>query len=98
MPKLQDLKCWPEYFEETWNGNRYFEVRKNDRDYQLGDLLLIREWCPNLGDYTGRHIERTASYILKDEYFVKKGFVVIGLINLVAYDLSDENWNRKDVH
>ena len=37
MPeKTHDLKTWPEYFAEIANGNKTFELRKNDRDFESG--------------------------------------------------------------
>lgn len=40
------LKCLVEYFEEVWIGTKNFELRWNDRGYQEGDTLVLREYCP----------------------------------------------------
>jgi hypothetical protein len=40
------IKAWPPYFAEVAEGRKPFEVRKNDRGYQRGDLLIINEWHP----------------------------------------------------
>lgn len=37
------LKTDPVLFSETWDGVKKFEVRKNDRDYPIGDILVIKE-------------------------------------------------------
>ena len=37
--KLHILKIKDEYFKEILRGNKTFELRKNDRDYQVGDLI-----------------------------------------------------------
>ncbi len=39
-----------------WNGEKPFEVRKNDRDFQEGDLVRLREWRPEAKEYTGRSV------------------------------------------
>lgn len=30
---LHELKTYPKYFQETIEGNKLFEIRKNDRNY-----------------------------------------------------------------
>lgn len=41
------LKVIPPYFDEVASGRKTFEVRKNDRAYQRGDILELREWHPD---------------------------------------------------
>lgn len=41
--KIIDLKTDPEVFEETIQGRKTFEIRFNDRDYQVGDILVLHE-------------------------------------------------------
>ena len=57
-----ELKCWPEYFQEIWEYRKTFELRVNDRNYQVGDLLHLREWNPTTKEYTGREIMRRNTY------------------------------------
>lgn len=42
-----ELKTWPQYFERLLSGEKTFEVRKDDRGFQAGDLLVLREWSPS---------------------------------------------------
>ena len=39
--KIHELKLDTEYFDDVKNGVKTFEIRKNDRDYQAGDLLSL---------------------------------------------------------
>jgi len=48
---VHDLKIYPEYWEDIATGKKTFEVRKNDRDYQVGDLLLLRKFDPAKNNY-----------------------------------------------
>ena len=48
--KTHHLKCWPEFFEPICEGTKNFEIRRNDRDYEVGDLLILEEWAPIVND------------------------------------------------
>ena len=76
---LHELKILPQYFWEVHNGNKTFELRKDDRDYKVGDVLKLKEW--NYSNYTGNECFRTIKYILKDceKYGLKKGFVLLAI-------------------
>jgi hypothetical protein len=41
-----DLKTWPEYYKDVAAGVKTFELRRSDRNYQVGDTLLLREFAP----------------------------------------------------
>lgn len=43
-----DLKIWPQYFCRVQDGSKTFEVRKNDRGFQPGDTVVLREWDPKI--------------------------------------------------
>lgn len=62
---IHELKCWPEQFSALWDGSKNFELRKNDREFQVGDFLLIKEWIPSTEEYTGSSLLRKVSYVLR---------------------------------
>ena len=76
---IHDLKTIPEYYEAVRIGKKNFEVRKNDRDYKVGDALSLQEYDPVEKRYTGRSIGFTVIYILDNPEFVKEGYVIMGL-------------------
>lgn len=45
------LKIQPKYFEMVKWGIKRFELRKDDRNYQVGDFIVLREY--ENGEYTG---------------------------------------------
>lgn len=51
-----ELKTWPFYFDLMWRGAKTFELRRDDRPYANDDTLCLREWDPDLKDYTRREI------------------------------------------
>jgi hypothetical protein len=83
------MKCWPEPFAATMAGIKNYEFRKDDRlnGYQIGDILVLREWQPPAQDepwdyagYTGRRIQATVTYISRGPDFgIPEGYCVMGL-------------------
>ena len=79
--KTHKLKITPQYFYDICYRNKRFEVRKDDRNYQVGDKILFEEYDPETKTYTGRSFspDRPIQYILKDCPFgVEKGYCVLG--------------------
>lgn len=75
-----EIKCWPEFMHDLATGRKSFEVRKNDRDYLVGDMLLIREFNPEKKVYGLKKINAEIIYILKGGQFgIEKGYIVMGL-------------------
>jgi hypothetical protein len=60
---IHDLKTWPESFEAIELGIKTHEVRFNDRDYQVGDLLRLKQWDPAAAIYCGREVYVRIDYI-----------------------------------
>jgi Domain of unknown function (DUF3850) len=52
-------------FEPVLRRTKNFELRKNDRGYKIGDVLLLREWDPKTKIYSGRECRRTVEYVLE---------------------------------
>lgn len=60
---VHELKCDMGYYNHVVDGTKTFELRKNDRDYKVGDRLLLRETTP-LGSYTGEACLVEVTYVL----------------------------------
>ncbi len=74
------LKIWPEYFSPVVFGTKNFEVRKNDRNYQVGDILVLQEYRKDILEYTGRICVKQVTYILKGgDFGIAPNFCVLGL-------------------
>jgi hypothetical protein len=63
-----DLKCHTVYFEKVveWDvrKRKTVEVRKNDRGYQVGDVLILNDWNPDKGEPTGRFAQVLVTHIV----------------------------------
>ena len=77
---VHELKCMPPHFQHVWDDLKLFEVRKDDRGFQPGDQLLLREWADATG-YSGRMARRSIIYVLRDgtRFGLQDGYVVLGL-------------------
>jgi len=62
--KVHELKSWCDFFEPVFNGSKKFELRVNDRKFQVGDFLYLREYDDRKGKYTGRSIRKRVTYLL----------------------------------
>lgn len=75
MAKVHELKTWPEYFESVRSGVKRFELRVDDRPFDVGDTLHLREYEPGsihpkpegtARGYTGRELKVPVLYALRD--------------------------------
>jgi hypothetical protein len=57
------LKTWPGFFAGLADGTKTAEVRRNDRGFQAGDVLVLREFNAETDDYTGRSEVRIVSRV-----------------------------------
>ncbi len=77
-----EKKTTPEFFKEVKSGKKNFDVRLADWKCKPGDVLILREWNPKTGNYTGRKIEKKVTYVLKTKnlkFFSKKDIEKYGL-------------------
>ncbi len=62
MRKIEK-KVWPEYFEKILSGEKTYEYRLNDFECNQGDTLVLKEWNPQTGQYTGREVEKKVGFV-----------------------------------
>ncbi|WP_413509706.1 DUF3850 domain-containing protein [Carnobacterium maltaromaticum] len=54
-----------------------FEIRKNDRDYKVGDILILKEYISHDYRYTGYIFKVEITYMT--DYAQQDGYVVLGI-------------------
>ena len=74
---IHELKILPNYFDDVMSGRKTFEVRKNDRDFRVGDLLALNEYDADKKEYTRNSCLVYVDYILKDDGYCKSGYVIM---------------------
>lgn len=81
------LKTWSVYWDAIASGRKNFEVRRDDRGFQRGDILVLRRFDPKTGlydrvGYDYRDIRKRVAYILTGgQWGIEPGHVVMGLEN-----------------
>lgn len=84
MAVTHEVKCWPAYFGPIRRREKNFDVRRDDRGYQKGDTVVLREWNPPAnsgytGSYTGNDESRKIKFILTGgQLGIEPGYVVLG--------------------
>lgn len=77
--KRHKLKTLNPNFTAVKSGFKHFELRLNDRDFKVGDILELHELLPN-GLLSGAVVEREVSYILTGgEYGLDERSVIMSL-------------------
>lgn len=74
---IHELKILPHFFADVMCGEKTFEIRKNDRPFQKGDLLALNEHDGQ--HYTGNSCLVYVDYIMNDADYVKKDMVVMAI-------------------
>lgn len=62
-PATHILKSWPRLFAALADGSKRHELRPNDRGFRVGDILLLREFDPTDGTYSGRELRLEVTYV-----------------------------------
>lgn len=75
---VHHLKTLADYFALVLRGEKTFELRKDDRDFAVGDCLRLDEFSPEEG-YTGRWIEAHVTHILRDFTGLEPGYAVLSI-------------------
>ena len=82
-----EKKILPEYYREVVKRRKTFEIRKDDADYEVGDILELYEWDGE--KKTGHKISREITYILRDaeQYGLQEGYCILAI--------QPVGWNEK---
>lgn len=76
--KVHNLKCWPAYYRDVVAGKKTFEFRKDDRDFQVGDVLVLVEWDPDTEQASGEMFSVRVTYIARGS-LIPAGFCVMSI-------------------
>ncbi|RDY30330.1 DUF3850 domain-containing protein [Lachnotalea glycerini] len=78
------IKCSAMFFEDAAAGRKNFELRINDRDYRVGDILHMTEHKD--GHNTGRFIEQEIIYMLEEFNGLKEDYCILGTKSITGIE------------
>ncbi len=85
---IHELRCWTPSFQALLDGTKTFELRKNDRDFKLSDVLDLREWNPyrkkdgtpsKRGKYSGRRLKMGVGWTLYEGFGLPAGYCIMSV-------------------
>jgi hypothetical protein len=68
QPQVHHVKSWIHLFQEFVRGNKTHDLRILDRDYQIGDTIVLHEYDKQLEKYTGRGAIADITYITSSKH------------------------------
>ena len=78
--KIHLLKCVQPHFDDLKSGEKTYELRKNDRDYQVGDILVLTLFDPETYQYDNcQQILTEITQMLDDQTYLQPGYVALGI-------------------
>ncbi|ENC41856.1 ASCH domain protein [Escherichia coli P0299917.5] len=91
MAKIHEVKLHAKYFDLVLEGKKRAEFRKNDRNYERGDTLILHEWVQ--GVFTGRKVEARITDVTDlSDWLEDYVLLSIELLNTGAYKIV--NWKE----
>lgn len=91
--KVHKVKISSEFFPAAKSGLKPFELRINDRDYQVGDMLEQEEYKD--GERTGEKIYQDILYVLEDYKGLEPGYCILGT-KLIEREKKVEKKNKRN--
>ena len=74
---IHELKREKRFFDAVINGEKTFEILKDDGGFRVGDLLALNE--TDGGHYTGRSCVVEITYALSDTQYVAPGYAALSI-------------------
>lgn len=75
------LKTLAVYYDAVARGDKTFEVRRNDRAFQKGDILVLEKWKDETyRDFSNASMRFRITYLLQGGQFgIEPGFCILGI-------------------
>ena len=77
--KTHELKTVQPHFDHVRSGVKRAEIRRDDRDFAVGDVLVLREYDPTTDSYSGREVEARITHVLAGFEGLAAGYVALSI-------------------
>jgi hypothetical protein len=77
--QIHALKTWPVHYENVASGRKHFEYRKNDRNFQVGDLLILQKYDPQREEYLGENLVVKVTHMMTIGFGLPQGTAVLSI-------------------
>lgn len=74
--KTHYLKCVQPFFEDVLIGRKKFEHRRDDREFDLFDIVILQEYNMQDNSFSGREVAVYITYILRDRAGLDSDFCI----------------------
>ncbi|WP_339011306.1 DUF3850 domain-containing protein [Lactococcus garvieae] len=101
--KVHELKLDVKYFDEVKNDTKNFEIRKNDRDFKVGDILILKAFMPGLKTFVkwGEIIDPLNDYRMSHNYMScaekEADTIKVKIVEIMSWDQLSEPDDEKSM-
>lgn len=82
--KIIEVKSQRPHFNDRADGIKKAEIRIDDRDYQVGDILVERAYNAENDHYSNEYIISEITHILRDFVGLQQGYALLSLKQLAS--------------
>jgi len=80
---MKELKILNKYFDDILYNNKRFELRKDDKNYKVNDVITLREYDIEKNQYTCYSVNKITimiTYILRnvEQFGLNKDYCIFG--------------------
>ncbi len=83
MSDIHCLKTWPDLFKDIVSGIKTFDIRRNDRGFKVGDVLVMQEYSPETMEYTKEMASFKVTYIIQGVWGLPEDVCVMSINPIV---------------
>lgn len=95
---IHTIKIYPQWFDRIANGTKRVEIRRADRDYQIGDQLVMREIESTMlcDRYTEREVTVDVTHVLYSVPGLSTDYVALSISNPKVHEPGESATTEGD--